>query len=101
MCSFCPLLSLLHSGDVDNDDGNDDDDDEDENDSDDDGQGDMMMMTILRWWLGLLFLAIYIIFLSIPIYGSFRKWMHIGESLSKTRQRDSFKRSCQTGEISK
>ena len=53
LCSVCPLLSLLHSGDVDNDD--DDDDDEDVNDSDGDSHGDMMMMTMLRWWwLGLL-----------------------------------------------
>ena len=54
LCSVCPLLSLLHSGDVDNDD-DDDDDDEDVNDSDGDSHGDMMMMTMLRWWwLGLL-----------------------------------------------
>ena len=49
LCSVCPLLSLLHSGDVDNDDGDGgDDDDEDVNHSDDDGHGDMMMMTMLR-----------------------------------------------------
>ena len=57
LCSVCPLLSLLHSGDVDNDDDDDDDDDdvEDVNDSDGDSHGDMMMMTMLRWWwLGLL-----------------------------------------------
>ena len=47
LCSVCPLLSLLHSGDVDNDD-DDDDDDEDVNDSDGDSHGDMMMMTMLR-----------------------------------------------------
>ena len=58
LCSVCPLLSLLHSADVDNDNGNDDDDDDDDkdvNDSDDDGDGDMIMMTILKWWLGLLY----------------------------------------------
>ena len=48
LCSVCPLLSLLHSGDVDNDDDDDDDDDEDVNDSDGDSHGDMMMMTMLR-----------------------------------------------------
>ena len=47
LCSVCPLLSLLHSGDVDNDD-DDDDDDEDVNHSDGDSHGDMMMMTMLR-----------------------------------------------------
>ena len=47
LCSVCPLLSLLHNGDVDNDD-DDDDDDEDVNHNDDDGHGDMMMMTMLR-----------------------------------------------------
>ena len=46
LCSVCPLLSLLHSGDVDNDD-DDDDDDEDVNHSDGDSHGDMMM-TMLR-----------------------------------------------------
>ena len=60
LCSVCPLLSLLHSADVDNDNGNDDDDDDDDddkdvNDSDDDGDSDMFMMTILKWWLGLLY----------------------------------------------
>ena len=49
LCSVCPLLSLLHNGDVDNDDDDDDDDDdEDVNDSDGDSHGDMMMMTMLR-----------------------------------------------------
>ena len=46
LCSVCPLLSLLHSAVVDNDDG--DDDDEDVNHSDGDSHGDMMMMTMLR-----------------------------------------------------
>ena len=44
LCSACPLLSLLHSADIDN-----DDDDQDVNDSDGDSHGDMMMMmTMLR-----------------------------------------------------
>ena len=57
LCSVCPL-SLLHSAVVDNDNGNDDDDDDDDkdvNDRDDDGDSDMIMMTILKWWLGLLY----------------------------------------------
>ena len=49
LCSVCPLLSLLHSGDVDNDDDDDDDDDDEHvNDSDGGSHGDMMVMTMLR-----------------------------------------------------
>ena len=49
LCSVCPLLSLLHSGDVDNDDDDGgDDDDGDVNNIDGDSHGDMMMMTMLR-----------------------------------------------------
>ena len=58
LCSVCPLLSPLHSADVDNDNGDDDDDDDDDkdvNDRDDDGDSDMIMMTIFKWWLGLLY----------------------------------------------
>ena len=58
LCSVWSLLSLLPRADFDSDNGNDDDDDDDDkdvNDRDDDGDSDMIMMTILKWWLGLLY----------------------------------------------